>query len=145
MQIILKEQAFDPWLEAQRAQRRLESGRHEFGATALFIGTMRDFNEGEAVTGMFLEHYPGMTECQLQMLLDNALREHQVIDGLVIHRVGAINPGEPIVLVGIWASHRAEAFAACRQVIEALKSRAPFWKREQRQSGAAWVSHNTPG
>ncbi|HLE94240.1 MAG TPA: molybdenum cofactor biosynthesis protein MoaE, partial [Sulfuricaulis sp.] len=93
---------------------------------------------------MTLEHYPGMTEKHLQLIHDEAGQRWEILDALVIHRVGEIRPGEPIVLVAVWSAHRAAAFEACRYLIEELKTRAPFWKNEQHQATTHWVEHNTP-
>lgn len=144
MTVDLRERPFDPWAELAAYQnRRLEPGA--FGATAAFVGTMRDFNEDDRVSSMFLEHYPGMTERALEAIVDAAVAEHGLQAAHVIHRVGDITPGEPIVLVAVWSAHRAEAFTACRGIMEDLKSKAPFWKREERARGARWVERNTPG
>ena len=102
-------------------------------------------NEGESVRGMTLEHYPGMTERHLQRIVEAAFAEWPLLDALVIHRVGDLQPNDPIVLVAVWSAHRAAAFAACRFIMEELKSKAPFWKREDIAGGARWVEHNTPG
>ncbi|ROR32337.1 molybdenum cofactor biosynthesis protein MoaE [Inmirania thermothiophila] len=126
--------------EARRAGRRAACG-----ATAVFIGTMRDHNEGDPVQAMTLEHYPGMTERYLERLVAEARARWAIDDALVVHRVGELRPGDPIVVVGVWAAHRAHALAACRHLIEELKSRAPFWKKERLPDGERWVEHNTPG
>lgn len=144
MTVELRDRPFDPWrilADHQQAWRR--PGDH--GATAAFVGSMRDFNENEAVDGMFLEHYPGMAERELATIIEECGGQHEVLDVLVVHRVGAITPGEAIVLVAVWSAHRAEAFAVCRAIMEALKQRAPFWKRETTKAGARWVEKNTPG
>jgi len=94
---------------------------------------------------MVLEHYPGMTERQLEAIVDEESTTHGLLAARVIHRVGSIEPGEPIVLVAVWAPHRREAFEGGRAIMEALKSRAPFWKHEQTRSGGRWVEHNTAG
>ena len=105
---------------------------------------MRDFNEGDRVHGMTLEHYPGMTEKHLEAICHNATSRYNLLDALVIHRVGPIEPGEPIVLVAVWSAHRATAFDACRLIMDDLKSRAPFWKKEELDEGKVrWVDHNT--
>ena len=118
----------------------------KFGATSVFIGTMRDFNQGDDVKGLTLEHYPGMTEKQLEKIVAEALQQWPVIDVLVVHRVGTIRPNEPIVLVSVWTSHRGDAFDASRYILEALKSRAPFWKKERLKSQAErWLVKNTDG
>lgn len=144
MTIELRETSFDPWqrLVEHQGQRLGDAG---FGATAVFVGTMRDFNEGEPVGEMFLEHYPGMTERQLAGIVDECRAGYDILETLVIHRVGRIVPGEPIVLVAVWSAHRAEAFTVCRALMEALKERAPFWKREHTAAGKRWVAQNTPG
>lgn len=136
---------FDPWQLTQQFQEsRLTSG--EFGATASFVGTMRDFNENDDVQAMTLEHYPGMTESQLQAIIDDAQQQWPLLQSLIVHRVGDITPGDPIVLVVCWSAHRAAAFDACRFLMEALKSRAPFWKKETlTDNSQRWVEKNTDG
>ncbi|MFO1418822.1 MAG: molybdenum cofactor biosynthesis protein MoaE [Methylotetracoccus sp.] len=136
---------FDPLVELDQYQRASVSGSLSFGATAIFIGTMRDFNDGESVDRMVLEHYPGMTERQLEAILVQAAARWPILDALVIHRVGEIFPGDPIVLVVVWAAHRGAAFDACRAVVEELKTRAPFWKKETLPKGDRWVEANTSG
>lgn len=138
---------FSPYEELNQFQAQastLEPGR--FGATAVFVGSMRDFNEGNDVKGMFLDHYPGMTEKQLTSIIDEAKAEWPILEALILHRVGQIEPAEPIVLTAVWSAHRAAAFEANRFLMEALKSRAPFWKQETlREGGQRWVEKNTPG
>ena len=111
----------------------------------MFVGSMRDFNEGGSVSGMFLEHYPGMTESYLEKISQQAVQRWDLNDSLIIHRVGELCPGEPIVLVAVWSAHRKEAFEASRWLMEELKSKAPFWKKERLEEGGRWVEHNTPG
>ena len=118
---------------------------HGAGACATFIGTMRDSNEGDAVQAMTLEHYPGMTERHLAAILAAAAQRWALLDALLVHRVGELSPGDPIVLVAVWSAHRADAFEACRFCMEDLKSRAPFWKKEKTASGERWVERNTDG
>ena len=135
---------FDPLAEQGAFEASLPAG--SFGATASFVGTMRSFNEGDGVVGMTLEHYPGMTERELGRIVDEAVERFGLGDALVVHRVGELAPGEPIVLTVACSAHRAAAFDACRWLMEALKSRAPFWKRERlADGGARWVERNTPG
>ena len=146
MHIDIRQQAFDPWQELTAYREPLsDSGRS--GACAVFVGTMRDYNEGDSVRSMVLEHYPGMTERQLETLVSASCESHGLIDALVIHRVGEITPGEDIVLVAVWSAHRSAAFDACREIMEALKSTAPFWKKERLagDKGERWVARNTPG
>ena len=118
---------------------RLTGGRRDVGALASFVGLVRDANDGAAVSGMTLEHYPGMTEKALEDICGEAHSRWDLIDTLVIHRVGALRPGDRIVLVGVSSAHRGEAFAACEFIIDYLKTRAPFWKREDTPEGARWV------
>ena len=146
MKVELRERLFDPLAELAGYQASMdERFQGRYGATAIFIGTMRDRNASEPVRGMTLEHYPGMTERHLRRIVETAAREWPLLDALVIHRVGELQPNDPIVLVAVWSAHRAAAFAACRFIMEELKSKAPFWKREQTAAGVRWVDHNTPG
>ena len=143
--IALREAAFDPWREVSDHEAQQGGGQLAMGAAAIFVGRMRDTNEGVAVRRMVLEHYPGMTERQLDTLCTTATERYGLLDVLVIHRTGEVRPGDPIVLVAVWCAHRAEAFEACRFIMEALKSTAPFWKKETLADGERWVEHNTPG
>ncbi len=146
MHIELRDQPFAPLAELAAYQAGLDERlAGQYGAAAIFIGTMRDFNDEDTVRRMTLEHYPGMTERQLQRLLETACRDWPLLDALVMHRVGTVHPNDPIVLVAVWSAHRAAAFAACRFIMEALKSTAPFWKREETVTGSRWVEHNTAG
>ncbi len=145
MRVEVRGEAFEPWRELERYQAESLQKSAAFGATAAFVGTMRDFNEGDDVRGMHLEHYPGMTEKHLGEIVRGAAKQFGLLDALVIHRVGRIEPGEPIVLVAVWSAHRAAAFSACRAVMEALKSRAPFWKKETLADRERWVARNTAG
>jgi len=144
MTVRIAHAAFDPWQALQRHQESLSSAG-KYGATSVFVGTMRDFNQGDTVTGLCLEYYPGMTEKQLHKIIDEASRRWEVLGQLLIHRVGAILPDETIVLVAVWAAHRGAAFDACRHIMEELKTTAPFWKKEQLASGQErWVAANHP-
>jgi molybdopterin synthase catalytic subunit len=145
MAIKIVDELFDPWHEIQSYQNTAAM-TGQFGATSIFIGTMRDFNEGDDVKGMTLEHYPGMTERQLEKIVAEAELRWPIMGTLVIHRAGDILPNEPIVLVAIWSSHRGDAYDANRYIMEALKSRAPFWKKELLASEQQrWVLKNTDG
>lgn len=144
MPIELRTNPFEPYAELRRYQETLLDRRGQYGATASFVGTMRDFNEDEPVRAMTLEHYPGMTEKHLERIVQEARRRWDILDALVLHRVGALAPNDPIVLVAVWSAHRAAAFEACRYLIEELKTRAPFWKKERRPDAERWVEHNTP-
>ena len=147
MKVIVQAEPLAPWqLLAEFEQGQVNpQGLGQYGACASFVGTMRDFNEGDEVLGMFLEHYPGMTEKVLEELAAQAMRTHGLLDVLLAHRVGELLPGEPIVLVAVWSAHRKQAFEACRDLMEQLKSCAPFWKREQLPAGHRWVEKNTAG
>ena len=144
MRIEISNQSFDPYRELEVYQASL-AGAGKFGATAAFIGSMRDFNEGDTVTGMTLEYYPGMTEKQIEKICRTASQRWTVIDALVMHRAGKLEVGEPIVLVAVWSAHRGDAFDACRYIMEELKHNAPFWKKEKLGSGERWVERNTDG
>lgn len=136
---------FNPWQEVQDYQAATKMAG-KFGATSVFVGTMRDFNQGDEVQGMTLEHYPGMTEKQLAVIVTEAETQWPILDTLVVHKVGDILPNQPIVLVAVWTSHRGDAFDACRYIMEALKSKAPFWKKEQLSKvESRWVDKNTDG
>ena len=146
MEVKIVSECFDPWQEIQQFQKTAEDMRGKFGATSVFVGTMRDFNEGDDVKGMMLEHYPGMTEKQLENIIAEAMNKWRVIDVLVVHRVGDIFPDDPIVLVAVWSSHRGDAFDTSRYIMEALKSKAPFWKKELLATDMErWVDKNTDG
>jgi len=145
MRVELRETPFEPLMELERHQRMSTGLAGRCGATAIFIGTMRDFNDGNAVQGMVLEYYPGMTEKYLRRIVETACQEWPLLEVLVVHRVGELRPNDPIVLVAVWSEHRAAAFSACRSIMEELKSKAPFWKRETTAAGSRWVEHNTPG
>ncbi len=117
----------------------LRRGKLNVGAVAAFIGLVRDLNEGDNVSTMALEHYPGMTERSIQAIVDEASRRWSLIDTTVVHRVGELKPSDRIVLVAVASSHRGEAFAACEFIMDYLKTRAPFWKKELTPQGPRWV------
>jgi molybdopterin synthase catalytic subunit len=118
---------------------RLRAGDTSVGAVAAFVGTVRDVNDAAQVSGLTLEHYAGMTEAALEAIVDEARRRFDIRDALVIHRVGALAPGDQIVLVAVTSAHRGMAFDACEFVMDYLKTRAPFWKKERRPDGERWV------
>lgn len=118
---------------------RLTEGQPDVGAMASFLGLVRAHNEGGAVSALALEHYPGMTEKSLLAIEAEARQRWPLGNVLVIHRVGELALGERIVLVAVTSSHRAAAFAACEFIMDYLKTRAPFWKRETTPEGARWV------
>jgi molybdopterin synthase catalytic subunit len=117
----------------------MRKGNPAIGAVASFIGVMRDVNEGDAVSEMMLEHYPGMTERSIEEIVGQARGRWNVIDALVVHRVGLLKPTDQIVLVIIASTHRGDAFAACEFIMDYLKTRAPFWKKERTADGTRWV------
>lgn len=140
MEVRICGESFDPWQALADYQHRYTAAMGgKFGATAVFVGTMRDFNEDRRVSQMELEHYPGMTEKHLRKVGAEALEKWNVVDVFVVHRYGTVTPNEPIVLVAVWAAHRQDAFAACRFIIDELKLRAPFWKQEATPEGSRWV------
>lgn len=143
-QIELRPQAFDALGEAGRRQAALAL-EGKVGALSLFVGKMRNFNEDREVRELFLEHYPGMTEKHLAKLCHMAEQRWSVLDIFVLHRIGRVEPGEDIVLVGVWAAHRGDAMDAARFILEDLKHEAPFWKKEAGADGAQWVERNTSG
>jgi molybdopterin synthase catalytic subunit len=109
------------------------------GALASFLGLVRDLNDGARVAEMTLEHYPGMTEKALEDIVAEAKGRWDIYDALVIHRVGPLQPCDQIVLVAVTSAHRGAAFAACEFIMDYLKTRAPFWKREATPDGGRWV------
>jgi molybdopterin synthase catalytic subunit len=117
----------------------LRSADRRVGAVAAFVGVVRDMNEGDAVAAMTLEHYPGMTEKSIEEIVGQARNRWEIIDVTVIHRVGRLEPSDQIVLVVVSGAHRGETFAACEFIMDFLKTRAPFWKREDTPGGARWV------
>lgn len=123
------------------AQLRQSDAR--VGAVAAFIGIVRDLNDAAEIRTLTLEHYPGMTEKALAEIVAEAKRRWDVYDALVIHRVGELKPTDQIVLVVVTAAHRAEAFAACQFLMDYLKTRAPFWKKEKTPAGERWVEART--
>lgn len=139
----VRSEPFDPYAELARHQAGMGLRPGQFGATAVFIGTMRDFNEGDDVRHMRLECYPGMTERHLDRIAAQAAQRWPIDDCLILHRIGDLAPGDPIVLVAAWSAHRAAALDACRFLIEDLKHRAPFWKKEVLPAGTRWVERNT--
>ena len=118
---------------------QLRMARRDVGAVVSFIGQVRDVNEGDTVSKLTLEHYPGMTEKSLHAIIKQAKARWNIMDVLIIHRVGTLQPCDQIVLVAVSGAHRGEAFAACEFVMDYLKTEAPFWKKEVTPSGERWV------
>jgi molybdopterin synthase catalytic subunit len=126
---------FDAGLE----MARLRAADPGVGAVASFVGVVRDQNDGASVSTMTLEHYPGMTEKALEAIVAEARQRFDIRDALVIHRIGELRPTDQIVLVIVTSAHRGDAFDACRFLMDYLKTRAPFWKKERTPDGARWV------
>lgn len=135
MKIAVQSASFD--LNAEVAA--LHQANPKVGAVVSFLGLVRDINEGQGVSTLSLEHYPGMTEKALAGIVENARKRWEVLDATVIHRVGGLQPTEPIVLVAVASGHRGDAFAACEFIMDFLKTRAPFWKKEATAEGEHWV------
>ena len=117
----------------------LRRANPKVGAVASFIGVVRDLNEGDSVATLTLEHYPGMTEKSLEEIVTQAKSRWDIFDALIVHRVGELRPLDQIVLVVVTSAHRGESFAACEFIMDYLKTRAPFWKKERTPEGARWV------
>jgi molybdopterin synthase catalytic subunit len=135
MTVRVQEADFD--VGAELAALRANDAR--VGALASFLGLVRDINDGASVAGMTLEHYPGMTEKALEAIVNEAKGRWEIYEALVIHRVGPLRPCDQIVLVAVTSAHRGEAFAACEFIMDYLKTRAPFWKKEETPDGGRWV------
>lgn len=135
MSVRVQQEDFD--LSAEVAA--LRAGQPGVGAVAAFVGLVRDMNEGSGVSEMALEHYPGMTEKALEAIVAEARARWDILGARIIHRVGTLQPCDQIVLVAVSSAHRGEAFAACEFIMDYLKTRAPFWKREVTPAGARWV------
>lgn len=139
MEIRVIDSVLDPFTEVSVYQQSKSELTGRFGATSIFVGTMRDQNQGGVVSAMTLEHYPGMTEKYLTRVSEEAAKRWDIMDSLVVHRVGSMLPNDPIVVVAVWSAHRDDAFRACRYIIDELKTRAPFWKKETVVDGERWV------
>lgn len=135
MAIRVQREDFDPAAELEA----LSAGNHRIGGVVSFVGLVRDFAGGQRILGLELEHYPGMTERELAAIEAEACRRWPLEASLIIHRYGALAPGDRIVLVAAASPHRDAAFDACRYLIDWLKTRAPFWKREETPEGSHWV------
>ena len=135
MAIRVQQQGFDPGRELNA----LHAANLGIGAVVSFVGYVRDFNEGQTVSGMYLEHAPGMTEKALEKIAVEAAARWSLLQVEVLHRVGRLEPGEPIVFVAVASAHRAAAFEACEFIMDYLKTRAPFWKKEDTAEGSRWV------
>jgi molybdopterin synthase catalytic subunit len=143
MKVFVTKDALDPYQELLKYEREaLPPGKH--GGVVSFVGTMRDFNDGQNVKAMNLDYYPGMTERHIERVCQEAMDNWDIMDCLVVHRVGEMVPTDPIVLVAVWSAHRKDSFDACRYIINYLKESAPFWKCELTREGKKhWVEKNS--
>ena len=135
MRILVQEQDFDVGAELAA----LAAGDPGVGGIASFVGRVRGSGDGDAVTGMTLEHYPAMTRKALEDIVAQAAARWVLRDVVVIHRVGTLEPGDRIVLAAVASAHRGDAFAACEFIMDYLKTQAPFWKKERSPAGERWV------
>ena len=133
--VAIQTQDFDVSLEVAA----LRSGKADVGAVCVFVGTVRDRNDGDDVSTLELEHYPGMTEKSIERMLHEAQQRFEMISAKVIHRVGILNPLDQIVLVAVTSAHRGQSFQACEFLMDYLKTQAPFWKKETGPNGSHWV------
>ena len=139
MIVKVQQEDFDPM--AEMAAFPVDAGA---GGSVTFIGMVRDYSEAADILAMEIEHYPGMTERELERISVEAARRYDILDSLVIHRYGHLAPQDNIVMVAVWSRHRAAAFDACRFLIDVLKTSAPFWKKEITPEGVRWVT-DCPG
>ncbi len=121
----------------------LRADDKRIGAMCTFTGTVRDRNDGQTVSSMELEHYPGMTESAIEAMIDDAVARFGVYGVRVIHRVGLLQPLDQVVMVAVTSAHRGTSFQACEFLMDYLKTQAPFWKKEQTPEGARWVDART--
>lgn len=135
MTVRVQPQDFDAGFEISQ----LRNARKDIGAVVSFIGQVRDLNEGDVVSQLTLEHYPGMTEKALEAIVVKAQSHWEIFETIVIHRVGTLRPTDQIVMVAVSSAHRGEAFKACEFIMDYLKTEAPFWKKEVTSSGERWV------
>lgn len=133
--VAIQTQDFDVSLEVAA----LRSGKADVGAVCVFVGTVRDRNDGDDVSTLELEHYPGMTEKSIERMINEAQQRFEMISAKVIHRVGILNPLDQIVLVAVTSAHRGQSFQACEFLMDYLKTQAPFWKKETGPNGSHWV------
>ncbi|EIJ71517.1 molybdopterin synthase catalytic subunit MoaE [Pasteurella bettyae] len=134
VKIAVHEAEFD-----QNAEYRWLSEPNSVGAAVVFVGKVRDLNLGDEVSSLYLEHYPVMTEKALREIVDEAIQRWQLQRVSVIHRVGLLHTGDEIVLVGVSSAHRGDAYHANEFIMDYLKSKAPFWKKEQTDKGERWI------
>ena len=135
MTVRVQTEDFDAGLELNK----LRNAHKDTGAIVSFIGQVRDINDGDTVSQLTLEYYPGMTEKALEAIISQAKSRWNFFDALIIHRVGTLMPTDQIVLVAVSGAHRGEAFKACEFIMDFLKTEAPFWKKEVTSSGEHWL------
>lgn len=135
MTVRVQTEDFDVGLEINQ----LRQARKDIGAVVSFVGLVRDLNEGDDVTQLTLEHYPGMTEKSLSSIINQAKTRWNILDTLIVHRVGTLQPSDQIVLVVVSSAHRGDAFSACEFMMDYLKTEAPFWKKEANSKGEYWI------
>ena len=148
MKVELTDSEFNPWEDVQTFQNECinKHGKHgKYGATTVFVGTMRDMNEGSQIKSMLLDHYPEMTLKHLKEIASSAQAKFDILDIMLTHRIGRVYPNDTIVCVAVWSVHRAAAYDANRYIMEDLKSKTPIWKKEELIDSQRWVEKNTPG
>jgi molybdopterin synthase catalytic subunit len=133
--VLIKSEDFD----LSQVVQAWRLGIADIGAVCVFVGTVRDRNDGDDVSTLELEHYPGMTEKSIEQMLNEAQQRFDIISAKVIHRVGILNPLLHIVLVAVSAAHPRQSFQACEFLMDSLKTQAPFWKKETGPNGSHWV------
>ena len=141
MIVKVQQEDFDPMAEMAAFPVDAIAGA---GGSVTFIGMVRDYSEAADILAMEIEHYPGMTERELERISAEAALHYDILDSLIIHRYGHLVPQDNIVMVAVWSRHRAAAFDACRFLIDVLKTSAPFWKKEITPEGVRWVT-DCPG
>ena len=139
MKIEIITEQFDPWQLLVDYKKNQLQNDSKIGASSIFLGTMRDFNDDEDIKSMELEHYPGMTEKEVSKIIDEADERWDIIAATVIHRIGHLAPGDEIVFVGVSSQHRSDAFQACEFIMDYLKTKATIWKKETIVEGERWL------
>jgi molybdopterin synthase catalytic subunit len=139
MTVRIQKEDFDLGQELISMRLAEHDNKGNIGALVSFVGQVRDMNDGDAINTLTLEHYPEMTEKALQAIELEAKMRWNIIDSLIIHRVGTLKPQDQIVLVAVTSAHRGEAFSACEFIMDYLKTSAPFWKKEATNQGERWV------
>jgi molybdopterin synthase catalytic subunit len=139
MTVRIQTEDFDLACELTSMRLAGHKKKNSVGAIVSFVGQVRDMNDGDAISTLTLEHYPEMTEKALTAIENEAKTRWDIIDSLIIHRVGTLKPLDQIVLVAVTSAHRGEAFSACEFIMDYLKTSAPFWKKEATNQGERWV------